>query len=168
MANANTRTTLFDNGDFSLHARWPTPVGEFSLRGTYSRLRYLTLTQYPGDPVENKLAADSGYYMPRSKASASLGWTRGPWGATLHAQRLDKLPNWDEDAYIKASYLYNASLQYQFADGTDVNLVVDNLLDEDPVKDATYASYPYYDINWFDTQGRTFYLQISKRFGGKP
>jgi outer membrane receptor protein involved in Fe transport len=153
--------------DFSLHARWPTPLGEFSLRSTYSRVRYLTLVQYPGDPVEDKLAADSGYYIPKSKASASLGWSQGAWGATLHAQRLDKLPNWDEDAYIKASYLYNASVQYQFADGTDVNFVVDNLLDEDPVKDATYASYPYYDINWFDTQGRTFYLQLSKRFGGK-
>lgn len=153
--------------DFSAHFRWPTPAGEFSFRGTYSRLRYLTLVQYPGDPVENKLAADSGYYMPRSKASASLGWNRGSWGATVHAQRLDRLPNWDEDAYIPASTLYNASLQYELESGTGITFIVDNLFDKDPVKDATYGSYPYYDINWFDTQGRSFYLQLTHRFGGK-
>jgi outer membrane receptor protein involved in Fe transport len=85
----------------------------------------------------------------------------------LHAQRLDRLPNWDEDAYISASILMNASVEYEFAESLRARLTVDNLADKKPVKDPTYRSYPYYDISWFDSVGRTAYLTINYKFGGQ-
>jgi outer membrane receptor protein involved in Fe transport len=44
---------------------------------------------------------------------------------------------------------------------------VTNLFDQMPVRDPTYASYPYYDISWFDSTGRSFYLQLTWKLGGK-
>jgi len=36
-----------------------------------------------------------------------------------------------------------------------------------PVKDPTYASYPYYDTSWFDSKGRTVYFTFDYQFGVK-
>ena len=46
--------------------------------------------------------------------------------------------------------------------------VFDNLLDKMPPKDATWANYPYYDTSWFDSFGRSYFLQATYKFGGKP
>ena len=120
----------------------------------------------PGDPVVDQLAYDSDYDIPRSKGNASASWSIGKFTATLHGQRLDKLPNWDEDGYIPATYLFNASVQYLISPKAKVSLTVDNLFDKDPYRDPTYSSYPYYDISWFDAVGRTFYLEVVYKFGG--
>lgn len=34
-----------------------------------------------------------------------------------------------------------------------------------PPKDASYTAYPYYDISWYDSVGRSVYLQYSLDFG---
>ena len=36
-----------------------------------------------------------------------------------------------------------------------------------PPKDPTYSAYPYYDISWFDSVGRSYYLQFTYKFGGE-
>ena len=46
-------------------------------------------------------------------------------------------------------------------------LTVDNVADKKPVKDPTYASYPYYDTAWFDSMGRTVYVTVDYKFGAK-
>jgi len=57
-------------------------------------------------------------------------------------------------------------VQYAFTDRAQLSLTVVNLFDKMPPVDPTYTSYPYYDISWFDTQGRSFYLQYTHKFGG--
>jgi outer membrane receptor protein involved in Fe transport len=85
----------------------------------------------------------------------------------VEGRRLGKLPNYDEDAYIKASYLFNTTFQIDFNDHLRGSLSVDNVFDQKPVRDPTYASYPYYDISWFDSTGRSMYLQLTWKLGGK-
>jgi outer membrane receptor protein involved in Fe transport len=77
------------------------------------------------------------------------------------------LPNYDEDAYIRASYLANTTFQYNFTEHMRASFTVTNLFNQNPVRDPTYASYPYYDISWFDSTGRSFYLQLTWKLGGK-
>ena len=48
-----------------------------------------------------------------------------------------------------------------------MSLVVNNLLDEMPPKDRTYTSYPYYDLSWFDSIGRSYFLSFTYQFGGE-
>ena len=74
----------------------------------------------------------------------------------------------DPGPWIEATYRYNANLQYQVNDRAQLSLTVTNLFDKAPPIDPTYTSYPYYDISWFDTQGRSFYLEFTWKFGGKP
>jgi outer membrane receptor protein involved in Fe transport len=82
--------------------------------------------------------------------------------------RLGKLPNYDEDASIDASYLFNTTVQYDFTDRLQVSLTIRNLTDKNPVKDPTWASYPYYNASWFDSIGRSAFLQLTYKLGGKP
>ncbi len=162
--------------DLSLHYKLDTAIGLFRFGGNYTWTRHHTFQQYPGDAVIDEFAVNSGFDIPRNKASATVSWEKGAWTTTLHGERLGRLPNSDsydqlvgdgEEAWIGATYRYNASVQYRYSDNLRFTLTVDNLLDKMPPKDPTYTSYPYYDISWFDAVGRSYYLQVTYKFGGK-
>ena len=153
--------------DVALHGRLPTSFGEFSLSMSHTHVFKHSFRQYVGDSAINKLAFDSGYYIPRDKSTGSLSWSLDGLQLTVEGRRLGKLPNYDEDGFIKASYSFNSTLQYDFTDHLRVSLTVTNLFDTKPVRDPGYASYPYYDISWFDTVGRSAFLQLTYKLGGK-
>jgi len=127
-----------------------------------------TYVQYAGDPVLSKLAFDSGFYIPRDKSTASLTWAYQKAKCTLEGRRLGKLPNYDEDAYIRASYLVNTTVQLRFH-RSPARLVHRHQPDEryEPGARSDLRRVPYYDINWFDSTGRSFYLQLTWKLGGK-
>jgi outer membrane receptor protein involved in Fe transport len=56
-------------------------------------------------------------------------------------------------------------MNYDFTEALSARLTIDNLADEMPEKDVTYASYPYYDVSWFDSVGRTVFFTIDYKFG---
>ncbi|WP_159979693.1 MULTISPECIES: TonB-dependent siderophore receptor [unclassified Novosphingobium] len=153
--------------DIAFHGNLPTSFGLFALSASHTHVFKHSFRQYPGDPTIDKLAYDSGYDIPRDKSTASLTWSLDQLSWTVSGTRLGKLPNYDEDAYIKASYLFNTSIQYDFTDHLRGSLTVNNVLDKNPVKDRTYAAYPYYDISWFDSVGRSIYLEMTWKLGGK-
>ncbi|MEN3749567.1 TonB-dependent receptor [Sphingomonas sp. HF-S3] len=156
-----------DGIDVAAHLRLPTAgIGTFSLAAGYTYVFNHTIRQYPGDPVIDKLDYASGYYIPHEKGTASLTWEYGRLTTTLNGQRLGRLPNWAEEGYIKPSYLFNLSAQYNITDRLRLSGTVNNLFDQKPIKDPTYSSYPYYDISWFDGVGRSFYLQLTYKMGG--
>ncbi|MNF05428.1 hypothetical protein D3C80_2051570 [compost metagenome] len=47
-----------------------------------------------------------------------------------------------------------------------MSLSVVNVFNKMPPKDKTYTAYPYYDVSWFDSVGRTINLQYTHKFGG--
>jgi outer membrane receptor protein involved in Fe transport len=57
-------------------------------------------------------------------------------------------------------------MQYRFNDHARLALAVTNLFDKMPPVDPTYTAYPYYDVSWFDSLGRSFYLSFTYKFGG--
>ena len=152
--------------DIAVHGNVPTDFGDFSLSLSHTHVFDHKFRQYPGDPTINKLAYDSGYDIPRDKSTASITWAIDGLRWTVEGKRLGKLPNYDEDGYIKASYLFNTTLQYDFTDHLRGSLTITNLFDKMPMRDATYASYPYYDISWFDSVGRSAFLQLTYKLGG--
>ena len=164
--------------DFSANFRVPTRIGDFALNGSYTWVDKHEIQPYPDQAVIDMFAVNSGYDIPRTKASARLSWSRAAWSASVQGQRLGRLPNgWSYDEVwedgdpgptIEATYRYNGNLQYNFSDRAQLSLSVVNLTDEKPPVDPTYTSYPYYDISWFDTEGRSYFLQFTYKFGGKP
>ena len=164
--------------DFSTHYRLDTGLGTFRLGASYTWVREHESQQYAGDRVEDQFAVNSGFDIPRTKASASVSWEKERWSATVHGERLGRLPSGDSynevyepgsdaTAWIGATYRYNASLRYRFSDHAQLSLAVTNLFDKLPPKDATYSSYPYYDVSWFDAVGRQVFLQYTHKFGGR-
>jgi len=162
--------------DVAARYRLETGIGRFTLTFNHTWVKEHDFQQFPGDPVEDQFATNSGFDIPRTKSNASIGWDRGPWTVTLYGSRLGRLPNgWSYDQvwedgdpgpWIPATYRYNASAQFRFNDHSRLSLAVTNLANKMPPKDPTYTAYPYYDISWFDSVGRTINLQYTHQFGG--
>ena len=162
--------------DASANFRWDTRLGLWRVTGAYTWVREHEIQVAPDAPVVDMFAVNSGYDIPRTKASLLLSWEKNAWSASIQGRRLGSLPNgwsydevWEEGdpgPWIEATYRYNASLGYRFNDHSRLSLSVVNLFDKAPPVDPTYTSYPYYDISWFDTEGRSFYLQDTHKFGG--
>ncbi|KQM24705.1 TonB-dependent receptor [Sphingomonas sp. Leaf11] len=165
----NVAEETTDGIDIAANFRLPTAaIGEFALSGGYTYVFNHTVRQYPGDPIINKFALDSNFDIPREKGTASLTWSLADFSTTLTGLRLGKLPNYDQDAFIRASYLFNLSARYDINERLRLTGTVTNLFDQGPVRDPTYASYPYYDISWFDAIGRSYAVQLTWKMGGKP
>lgn len=153
--------------DFAFRGTLPTRLGDFTLALAHSHVLDHAFQQSPGDPIENKLAFDSGFYLPRDKSNGSFSWASEGLQITVSGTRLGKLPNYDEDAFLKASYLFNATMQYDFTDHMRGSVTVRNLLDTNPVKDSTWSAYPYYNTSWYDSIGRSVFLQLTYKLGGE-
>lgn len=154
--------------DISFRGSVPTGIGTFTVTLGHTHVLKHEIQQYPGDPIEDKLAVDSGYYTPRDKTNGSISFKSGGFKLTVSGNRLGKLPNYDEDAWIDASYLFNTTVQYDFTDRLQASLTIRNLADTNPVKDPTWSSYPYYNTSWFDSVGRSAFLQLTYKLGGSP
>lgn len=162
--------------DFTARYRFDTGIGRFTVSANHTWVNEHDFQQYPGDPVEDQFAVNSGFDIPRTKTSVSVSWEKDAWSATLYGQRLGRLPNgWSYDQVwedgdpgptIAATYRYNASMAYRFNDASRISLSVVNLFNKMPPKDPTYTAYPYYDISWFDAVGRTVNVQYTHKFGG--
>lgn len=163
--------------DMSAHYKLETRFGDFRFGANHSWVREHDFQQYDGDPVEDQFAVNGGFDIPRTKTSANLGWSLDRWSASLQGTRLGKLPNSDSydqvydpadggSPWIGATWRYNLAAGYRFNDAMQVSLAVNNLFDKMPPKDPTYTAYPYYDTSWFDSVGRSVYVNFTYKFGG--
>ncbi|MFT4075946.1 MAG: TonB-dependent receptor [Asticcacaulis sp.] len=150
--------------DVAAHLRFDTPIGILGLSGSYTHAIDHDYTRYAGDTPIDKLAYDSGYYIPRNKASGSVNLKTGKWKFNIDGNFIGRLPNYDEDGWVKPYTLYNASAQYEINEKITLSLAIDNLLDTDPSYDSTWTSYPYYNSNWYDGVGRSGFLQITYKY----
>ena len=174
----NVARETTSGADLSARYRFDTSVGRFTLSANHTWVKRHDFQQYKGDRVEDEFEVNSGFDIPRTKTSASVTWEKDAWSATLHGERLGRLPNgWSYDQVwedgdpgptIAPTYRFNASAQYTFGDHARLSLAVTNLFNKMPPHDPTYTAYPYYDISWFDAVGRTVYVQYTHKFGGSP
>ena len=106
--------------------------------------------------------------IPRTKGNLGVSWNRNAWAAGLFGNYVGRIPNWANEAWTQASWRFNGNARYDINDHLRVSLTVNNLLDKMPPKDATWESYPYYDTAWFDSMGRSYFIQLTYKLGGKP
>ena len=106
--------------------------------------------------------------LPRTKGNVGVTWDNGPWGASLFGSYLGKVANWANDAWTPSTWRFNAGARYDINDHLRLALSINNLFDQMPPKDPTWASYPYYNTSWFDSFGRSFSLQLTYKIGGQP
>lgn len=143
-------------------------AGDFRFGGSYTWTDQHTRQQYPGDPEEDMLDVSfSATTLPRTKGNLSASWDRGAWGASVFGNYLGRVANYDNDAWTGSTWRFNAGARYDINDHLRVSLTVNNLLDKMPPKDATWANYPYYDTSWFDSAGRSYFVQVTWKLGGE-
>ena len=156
--------------DVTANYRLPTArAGDFRFSGSYTWVRKHDRQLRQGDPSEDML--DVGFAdatIPRVKGNLGASWEKQAWAASLFGNYLGRVPNWANDAWTQASWRFNGSARYDINDHFRVSLTVNNLLDKMPPRDATWESYPYYDTAWFDSMGRSYFVQLTYKFGGKP
>ncbi|MGN6514101.1 MAG: TonB-dependent receptor domain-containing protein [Lysobacteraceae bacterium] len=153
--------------DVTANYRLPTRIGDFRFNGSYTWARRHTRQQYPGDPVEDMLDVSfSDTTLPRAKGNLGANWEKGAWAASLFGTYLGRVANYDNDAWTHPTWRFNAGARYDVTDHLRVSLTVDNLFDQMPPRDATWGNYPYYDTSWFDSVGRSYYLQFTWKLGG--
>ena len=144
-------------------------AGDFRFTGNYNWTHRHTRQLYPGDPTEDMLDVSfSATTLPRTKANLGTTWDRGAWGASLFGTYLGRVANYDNDAWTQATWRFNAGARYDVNERFRISLTVNNLLDKMPPKDPTWSNYPYYDTSWFDSFGRSYFVQLTYKFGGKP
>ena len=144
-------------------------AGDFRFSGNYTWAHRHTRQQYPGDPTEDMLDVSfADTTLPRVKANLSANWDKGAWGASLFGNYLGRVANYANDAWTQATWRFNAGARYDVNDHLRLSLSINNLLDKMPPKDPTWSNYPYYDTSWFDSMGRSYYLTVTWKLGGKP
>jgi outer membrane receptor protein involved in Fe transport len=154
--------------DFAAHYLWETGrVGNFNFNLGFTYVIKHDIQLAPDVPVDNELTDLYYYVIPRTKANFSAAWTLDKFTATLFGTRIGGLPNYDGTKRLGPTFMYNGSLDYRFNDHWNASLVVDNLKDSKPGRDATWTSFPYYTRAWFSPIGRAYFLEVSYKFGGK-
>jgi iron complex outermembrane receptor protein len=138
-------------------------LGEFQLRGTFTRVLEHTYQQFAGDPVRDYLNDLSYQSDWRTKVNASLAWTRGDWSARIDGTRYGEIPDNTYEAPRAAYTVYNGSVGYRLGERADLLLSVNNLRNSLPVDKS--GGWPYYSIGWYDVYGRQWWLQFDYRFG---
>ena len=142
--------------------------GDFRFSGSHSWVERHRRQQNSGDSWEDMLAVAYTYASPRIKSNLGMSWDKGRFGGSLFGTYVGRLANYDNDAWIPSTWRFNAGARYDVNDHLRVALSVNNLFNKMPPFDSTWANYPYYDTSWFDSLGRSYYLQVTWKLGGSP
>ena len=143
-------------------------AGNFRFSGSHSWVERHRRQLNPGDAWEDMLDVSYYYASPRIKSNLGVNWDKNQWGGSLFGTYLGRMANFNNDASISSSWNFNAGARYDVNDHLRIALSVNNLFDKMPVNDPTWRNYPYYDTSWFDSLGRSYYLQVTWKLGGSP
>jgi outer membrane receptor protein involved in Fe transport len=155
-------------------------IGSFLVRSSYTNTLTHEFTAFPGDEPVDFLRRPDFSSDPKSKANASITWSKGNWGATLYANRMGHVPNYaaqvgdgtyeDEDTgKLKPFTLYNASVDYRPIPSLSLSLMVNNLFNDMPPEDHTFlgSSGEPFDSSQYNAFGRAMYVEARYEFGRK-
>jgi outer membrane receptor protein involved in Fe transport len=151
-------------------------VGQFEFAAAWSDTLKHEYTRFPGDPPDNYLTDPIQSTEAKTKANASITWTKEPVSATIYGERLGSTPN-----YLATAYGYgtpgagllspwtraNVSARYQVLSSLRLSAGINNLFNRMPPEDHSYPGYanaPYNSTN-YSVYGRIFYLEANYQFG---
>ncbi|WP_051885049.1 TonB-dependent receptor plug domain-containing protein [Lysobacter antibioticus] len=160
-------------------ARYKLPAtawGDFSFALNYTNQLKNNEQRDPGAPMQENRDNDV-----RTFARASASWSRGPWNATLFANRIGHTngDNYNRCAPVmpgqtstecrmvgklKAPIYFNLTAGYQLTEQARVNLYIDNLFDEAEYKDPYKMFFIYANERVFSRVGREISAEFVYKF----
>jgi iron complex outermembrane receptor protein len=118
----------------------------------------------------NVLTFEEG--TPKTKFSANLNWSMGPWGATARATRYGKILTPASpatlDQWASAKTLVDLEARYAFTKQLSLALGADNVFDQYPdaytVAQNTTGNAPFSNYSPFGRSGRYVYARVNYAF----
>lgn len=155
-------------------------LGQFALDASYTDMLQHYYQQFPGDPLINDL--DNPFYSTefKSKANASLTWTREPVSVTAYVERYGRTPNYVaqeiSDGYglpgagdVAPWTIADFSVHYRPIPSTEISLALNNAFNAMPPADHSQpgtTNQPYNVLN-YNVYGREFFMTVSYTLGRK-
>jgi len=121
--------------------------------------------------LQDMLGAQNTWYNGfKNTLNGTVTWDIGAFTTTLFGTRYGKSGNYAYGAtYATGSVapwmIYNLDVRYAISDDMNLSLIVNNLKNSAPPRDATYNYYPYYNVFNYNPYGRAISLQFDVRFG---
>ncbi|MFC3653136.1 TonB-dependent receptor domain-containing protein [Dyella humi] len=149
-------------------------LGTLDLRLDYNDMLKHDYQIAPGQPPINNLANAQYSTEFKSIANGSITWTSpgGHWTGTLYGHRYGPSPNFlatnNGIGYPGAGRLppwitFNASATYRPTRRLAVSLLINNIANKMPPRDASYVLYPYFNNENYTIYGREIMLQADVR-----
>ena len=153
-------------------------LGNFELKASWSNTLRHYLTQYAGDQPDN-LLLDAVYSQEfKTKANASVTWTKGDWSGTVYVERYGHTPNYlaTVNGYgtpgagnLATWALCTLSARYQITPTLELSASVQDLFNTMPPVDRSVPgdqNQPYDELD-YNILGRTFFVEVSYVLGKK-
>jgi iron complex outermembrane recepter protein len=162
--------------------------GELLFRGSYTNKLKHEYQAFAGDEVVDLMERPDYSTDAKSKANASVTWSKNEWNSTLYANYVGHTPNnraqllggYDDpngtasvnDGRVYAGKVdpwvtYNLSIGFKPTDQLDLSFLVNNLTNEMPPEDNTFSGTsggPYNTLQ-YNAYGRAIYLEARYTFG---
>jgi outer membrane receptor protein involved in Fe transport len=172
----------------TLNVHYLQPLGSFGdlqFQGSATHMIKHDSQTFPTDPTLDLLDPFNSQ-DPKTKANASVAWSKGPWTTTLYADYMSGTPNnrlWllnqtrtlangtvvdnPDPHYLPHYTTYNASVNWDATEDLTLSLLVNNLTNKYPDFDKTYDNLTGspYDSNEYSAYGRSVYLEARWNFG---
>jgi len=157
----NLSTALVENYDFN--ARWVLPRNEWGQFRLDLNATYVSSSEFTSS-TGVYVDADGDYNSPLWRGSATMGWNRGDWTATLHATYIGKysalltaIPTAPD---IAAQWVFNPQVVYRGFKGSAVTVGVRNALNKPPPLDATDSKLVNENLNL--AEPAFWYVRVSR------
>lgn len=151
--------------------------GKLTYSLSYSDELKHTTQAYVGDAHIDVLRNPAYSTDFKSKANASLTWSKSKWSTTFFVNRFGRTPNYAAqsdnsyanpgDGKLPAWILWNASVTYNPIKALGLSLLVNNVFNKMPPADHTMPGTTYipYNQDNYNPYGRTIYLEANYKFG---
>lgn len=157
-------------------------LGNFAFAASWTDMLKHELEQFPGDPVLDLL--NYPFYFPngtdfKTKANASVTWTRGPWSSTVYVNNVGRSPNYAAGLFpegyatpgaadLPPWTLCNFELGYQLTPRLQAIATVTNVFNTMPPVDHSWPgiySQPFNIFN-YNNYGTAYRLEVRYGMGG--
>ena len=150
--------------------------GALEVQVSWSDMFKHIFQQFPTDPVIDELRDPTYSTDFKSKANASITWSRSGWSGTAYVARYGRSPNYLAQVYgfdkAGAGYLspwtvMNLTVQYQPTHSLVLSVTLNNAFNRQPPADHSYPGYstfPYNDYN-YDAYGRSYLGSVVYQWG---
>lgn len=144
---------------YDFNVRWVLPSnswGQFRAEVSATYVDNQDITDAQGNLVD----LDGEYSFPQMRGSATLGWRKGDWAASLYANYIGPYNDNFAIARVKGQWIFSPQVAFSGFARTTITLGVRNILNEDPPIDLSDSKLVNENTNWVEPA--FVYLRVSK------